>query len=57
MEPRISFVTLAVRDGWMTYQMSWSAYASTTDEDMPEIDDVVRWVKSDTEATLQNLKD
>jgi hypothetical protein len=49
-------VTLAVRDGWMTYQMTWSAYATSSDEDMPEVDDVARWVKSDTEATLQNLK-
>ncbi|WP_128374805.1 hypothetical protein [Streptomyces cavernae] len=50
-------VTLAVRDGWMTYQMSWSAYSSSYDEeDVPEVNEVARWLKADTESTLEKLK-
>ncbi|WP_338894467.1 hypothetical protein WBG99_01070 [Streptomyces sp. TG1A-60] len=50
--------TLAVRDGWMTYEMRWSAYGSTYDDvTMPEVDDVVEWLKTDTNATLDNLRE
>ncbi|MFE7835715.1 hypothetical protein ACFU53_06500 [Streptomyces sp. NPDC057474] len=50
--------TLAVRDGWMTYEMRWSAYGSTYDDvTMPDVDDVVEWLKSDTNATLDNLRE
>lgn len=50
-------VTLAVRDGWMTYQMSWSVYSTSYDtEDVPEVTEVSRWLKADTESTLENLK-
>ncbi|UUU28778.1 hypothetical protein JIX56_02075 [Streptomyces sp. CA-210063] len=49
--------TLAVRDGWMTYEMRWSAYGSSYDDvTMPEVNDVVEWLKSDSNATLDNLK-
>lgn len=49
--------TLAVRDGWMTYEMRWSAYGSTYDDvTMPDVDDVVEWLKTDTNATLDNLR-
>ncbi|MEU6551425.1 hypothetical protein ABZ915_14250 [Streptomyces sp. NPDC046915] len=52
------YATLAVRDGWMTYTMSYSAYLSSydTDKDPPKLDEVTDWLKSDTKATLQNLK-
>ncbi|MER6157068.1 hypothetical protein ABT147_16210 [Streptomyces sp. NPDC001868] len=50
--------TLAVRDGWMTYEMRWSAYGSSYDDvAMPDVDDVVEWLKNDTNATLDNLRD
>ncbi|QFR01988.1 hypothetical protein F9278_43965 [Streptomyces phaeolivaceus] len=50
--------TLAVRDGWMTYEMRWSAYGSTYDDvTMPDVDDVVEWLKTDTNATLDNLRE
>ncbi|MDW8806876.1 hypothetical protein P1P68_19335 [Streptomyces scabiei] len=51
--------TLAVRDGWMTYEMRWSAYGSTYDDGatMPDVSDVVEWLKSDTNATLDNLRE
>ncbi|MDX2823040.1 hypothetical protein PV416_18465 [Streptomyces ipomoeae] len=49
--------TLAVRDGWMTYEMSWSGYASSYDDvTLPEVDDVVEWLKTDTNSTLENLR-
>ena len=50
--------TLAVRDGWMTYEMSWSAYLSSYDDDKdpPQVDEVSGWLKTDTESTLEKLK-
>lgn len=52
------YATLAVRDGWMTYTMGYSAYLSSYDNDKnpPKIDEVSDWLKSDTKATLENLK-
>ncbi len=50
-------VILAVRDGWMTYQMNWSVYTSTYDKTTPpEVSDVSRWVRTDTRSTLENLR-
>jgi len=50
-------VILAVRDGWMTYQMSWSVYTSSYETDTPpSVGEVSRWVKSDTRSTLENLR-
>ncbi|MET9410826.1 hypothetical protein ABZX90_34460 [Streptomyces sp. NPDC002935] len=50
-------VILAVRDGWMTYQMSWSVYTSSYETATPpEIGEVSRWVKTDTRSTLENLR-
>ncbi|MDX6348589.1 MAG: hypothetical protein QOF84_3379 [Streptomyces sp.] len=50
--------TLAVRDGWMTYQMSWSVYLSSydSDTDPPQVDEATQWLKTDTKATLEKLK-
>ncbi|MFJ9711514.1 hypothetical protein [Streptomyces sp. NPDC101234] len=52
------YATLAVRDGWMTYSMSYSAYLSSYESDTnpPTLDEVTGWLKSDTKATLQQLK-
>ncbi|MDJ0345800.1 hypothetical protein QMK19_34990 [Streptomyces sp. H10-C2] len=51
-------VTLAVRDGWMTYQMRWSMYLSSLDKDKnpPSVSEVTGWVKSSTTASLPKLK-
>ncbi|WP_328498624.1 hypothetical protein OHS59_42215 [Streptomyces sp. NBC_00414] len=50
-------VTLAVRDGWMTYQMSWNVYTTSYGTTSPpEISEVSRWVKTDTRSTLENLR-
>lgn len=52
------YATLAVRDGWMTYTMTYSTYLSSydTDADPPELDEVTDWLRSDTKATLEELK-
>ncbi|WP_225833542.1 hypothetical protein [Streptomyces sp. NK08204] len=52
------YATLAVRDGWVTYTMSYSAYLSSYDEDTdpPSLSDVTAWLKTDTKATLEQLK-
>jgi hypothetical protein len=50
--------TLAVRDGWVTYEMTWTAYLSTYDDDKdpPQVDEVTEWLKTDTRSTLAKLK-
>lgn len=50
-------VTLAVRDGWMTYSMTWSAYASSLDTSpVATISQATQWVETSTKATLPKLK-
>ncbi|MEU9441302.1 hypothetical protein AB0D42_10350 [Streptomyces sp. NPDC048304] len=52
------YATLAVRDGWVTYTMSYSAYLSSYDQDKnpPALSDVDDWLKKDAKATLGQLK-
>ncbi|WP_157862358.1 hypothetical protein [Wenjunlia vitaminophila] len=45
-------VYLGVRDGWMTYTMSWSDFDTSSEESVSEITPVI---KKDTEATLKKL--
>lgn len=51
--------TLAVRDGWTTYTMSYSVYLSSYDKDKnpPGLTEVSDWLKTDTKSTLEQLKD
>ncbi|MFC4504368.1 MULTISPECIES: hypothetical protein [Streptomyces] len=53
------YATLAVRDGWVTYTMTYSAYLSSydTDEDPPKLDEVSDWLKTDAKSTLDDLRD
>ncbi|MFC9156718.1 hypothetical protein ACFTT0_17260 [Streptomyces bauhiniae] len=53
------YATLAVRDGWVTYTMTYSAYLSSydPDKDPPKIDEISDWLKTDTRNTLDRLKD
>ncbi|MFJ9019830.1 hypothetical protein ACIRPU_07560 [Streptomyces sp. NPDC102259] len=53
------YATLAVRDGWTTYTMSYSAYYSSYDEDTdpPTLEEVTGYLKTDTRTTLENLRD
>ena len=52
------YATLAVRDGWTTFTMYYSAYFSSydSDTDPPSLDDVTGWLKTDTKSTLEQLK-
>ncbi|MGW2420592.1 hypothetical protein ACWC0C_15280 [Streptomyces sp. NPDC001709] len=52
------YATLAVRDGWVTYTMSYSAYLTSYDQDKnpPALSDVKDWLKKDAKATLGQLK-
>ncbi|MFI9803686.1 hypothetical protein ACIHEJ_04820 [Streptomyces sp. NPDC052301] len=52
------YATLAVRDGWVTYTMSYSVYLSSYDQDKnpPALSDVEEWLKKDAKATLGQLK-
>lgn len=53
-------VILAVRDGALTFSLSWDAYASSLDDNsvdsMPSLDEATAWVKKATTATMANLK-
>ncbi|MFD9321384.1 hypothetical protein ACFWDQ_27595 [Streptomyces sp. NPDC060053] len=53
------YATLAVRDGWTTYTMSYSAYYSSYDDDTdpPTLEEVTGYLKTDTRTTLENLRD
>ncbi|MFF5533847.1 hypothetical protein ACFY71_15375 [Streptomyces cinerochromogenes] len=53
------YATLAVRDGWVTYTMSYSTYLTSYDEDKdpPALTDVTDWLKTDAKATLRRLQD
>ncbi|WP_369200229.1 hypothetical protein [Streptomyces sp. PU-14G] len=49
---------LVMRAGWMTYEMRWDWYGGGIgdDYDPPSAASVLRWMKSDTRATLAALK-
>ncbi len=57
-ESTLGSATLAVRAGWMTYEMRWSWVGSGPDEKIkpPTPAAVVRMLKTDTRATLAALK-
>ncbi|WP_200804331.1 hypothetical protein [Actinacidiphila paucisporea] len=50
---------LAVRDGWMTFTLSWNGYASTLDKGTDKVatlDQATAWVKTAAKATMAKLK-
>jgi hypothetical protein len=56
-------VILAVRDGGLTFSLSWDAYTSSslsddsdTTDTMPSLDEATAWVKKSATATMSNLK-
>lgn len=51
----LSSVTLTVRDGWLTYEMTWSQPGATEGEG-PSESDVSDWLEQDTKSALANLK-
>ncbi|GGV03903.1 hypothetical protein GCM10010260_46050 [Streptomyces filipinensis] len=52
------YATLAVRDGWVTYTMSYSVYLSSYDQDKnpPSLSEVDGWLKKDATSTLGRLR-
>jgi hypothetical protein len=54
------YVTLAVREGWMTYSMNWNEYASALSSgggtSVPSVSQAAQWVKTATTSTLAKLK-
>ncbi|GAB2612543.1 hypothetical protein GCM10027168_51670 [Streptomyces capparidis] len=49
-----AYAYLAVRDGWMTYSMSWSDYGE--EDEIPSLSDITPKMRKDTEATLGKLR-
>ncbi|MFW6722362.1 hypothetical protein ACHZ98_19800 [Streptomyces sp. MAR4 CNY-716] len=49
-------MSLAVRDGWFTYEMDWSYYGGTDSADPPSPDEVEQMLKDETKAALADLK-
>lgn len=56
------YVTLAVRDGWMTYSLNWNEFGSSSSldsdsdtDDVPSVTEATQWVKTATKATLAKL--
>ncbi|KIZ18353.1 hypothetical protein SNA_06915 [Streptomyces natalensis ATCC 27448] len=52
-----SYVILGVRDGWMTYQSTWSNFpSSSASGKQPTGDDVATMLKTSARETLQRLR-
>lgn len=52
-----SYVSLGVRDGWMTYQSTWSSYASTSGTaKQPTSGEVATMLKNSATETLKQLR-
>ncbi|MHB9864268.1 hypothetical protein [Streptomyces sp. YIM S03343] len=49
------YVSLAVRDGWLTYTMNYSTFG-TSSSTAPQLDEVTDWMKADARSTLEKLK-
>lgn len=52
------YITLALRDGWMTYYINWNQFGSSSSDStpLPSVDQVTDWLKTSTKATLVKLK-
>ncbi|MFG2222201.1 hypothetical protein [Streptomyces sp. NPDC048644] len=52
-----SYVILGVRDGWLTYQSTWSSYASSRSSSTPPgTDEIADMLKSSARETLGKLR-
>lgn len=51
-----SYVILGVRDGWMTYQSTWSSYASSSSGKQPTATEVATMLKTSATETLKRLQ-
>ncbi|MFG2497645.1 hypothetical protein ACGFSB_05440 [Streptomyces sp. NPDC048441] len=53
----VNGMTLAVREGWFTFQMHWSSYAGTDEKsEPPTAAEVEEMLKTDTRTTMDGLK-
>ncbi|MGW7574036.1 hypothetical protein [Streptomyces sp. NPDC054765] len=51
-----SYVILGIRDGWMTYQSTWSSYASSSSGTPPTATEVATMLKTSATETLKRLQ-
>ncbi|UNO44169.1 hypothetical protein KGS77_24150 [Streptomyces sp. MST-110588] len=51
-----SYVLLGVRQGWMTYQVTWSSYTSSSSGKPPSTDQIADMLKNSTTETLKKLR-
>lgn len=49
-------MSLAVRDGWFTYEMDWSYYGGTDSTDPPSPDKVEQMLRDETRTALDELR-
>ncbi|MEU1905715.1 hypothetical protein [Streptomyces hygroscopicus] len=53
-----AYVILAVRDGWMTYQSTWSEYVSSSSSTKAKTpDEATEMLKKSAKATLEKMKE
>ncbi|MER7395457.1 hypothetical protein ABT381_08065 [Streptomyces sp. NPDC000151] len=51
-----SYVVLGVRDGWLTYETTWSSYSSSDNTDRPDSAEVADMLRTSAKQTLAKLK-
>ncbi|EFL26171.1 hypothetical protein SSOG_05885 [Streptomyces himastatinicus ATCC 53653] len=53
-----AYVILGVREGWMTYQSTWSEYVSSSSSDDPmTTDEATEMLEKSARATLTKMKE
>ncbi len=56
-DSKSTYVVLGVRDGWLTYETTWSSYAGSSDTtDHPTSDEAAAMLRTSATQTLQKLK-
>ncbi|POX39050.1 hypothetical protein C3486_19955 [Streptomyces sp. Ru73] len=50
------YVVLGVRDGWMTYETSWSSFSSSDNSGAPSSDEVADMLRTSATQTLKKLQ-
>ncbi|MEV0599752.1 hypothetical protein AB0I82_10695 [Streptomyces sp. NPDC050315] len=51
-----SYVVLGVRDGWLTYETTWSSYSSTNTTTHPDATEIADMLRTSAEETLGRMK-
>lgn len=55
-ESKSSYVILGIRDGWMTYEITWSSYSTSDSSSLPGNAQVSEMLQSSAKETLAKLK-